>query len=106
MGLSACADKVVPDAVREVREASYAQDCLACSDGCRPRRRAHDAVRTLDQSVHRGEGAWRREADIVSCFASWDRTERKRRLELRGVEGARLRLIGQCVHVGVRDGEA
>jgi hypothetical protein len=42
----------------------------------------------------------------VACFDSVDRTELKRRLALRGVEGSRLRLIGTCVHVGGLDGEA
>ena len=105
-GIAACEAKVVQDAVRAVREVIDAQDCLECSEGCRPGRRAHDAGRTLDQSVHRGEGAWRREADIVSCFDRVDRTELKRRRALRGVDGARLRRIGPCVPVGGRDGEA
>jgi len=37
---------------------------------------------------------------------SVDRTEFKKRLEVRGADGSLLRRLGQCVHVGVRDGEA
>jgi RNA-directed DNA polymerase len=106
MGISAFEDKGVQDAVREVLEAIDEQDCLECSYGFRPRRSAQDAVRTLDQIVHRGEGEWLLEADIVSCFDRLDRTELKRMLELRGVDGALLRRIGTCLHVGVLDGEA
>jgi RNA-directed DNA polymerase len=106
IGISAFEDKVVQDAVREVLEAIYEQDFLECSYGFRPRRSAHDAVRTLDQIVHRGEGEWIREADIVSFFDSLDRTELKRMLELRVVDGSLLRRIGKCLHVGVLDGEA
>jgi RNA-directed DNA polymerase len=106
IGMSAFEDKVVQDAVREVLEVIDEQDFLDGSDGFRPGRSAHDAGRTLDQSVHRGEGEWIREADIVSCCDSLDRTELKRMRELRGVDGARLRLIGTCVHVGGLDGEA
>ena len=69
-------------------------------------RSAHDAVRTLEQSVHRGEVRWIFEADIVSFFDSLDRTELKKMLEVRVADGSLLRLIGKCLHVGVLDGEA
>jgi hypothetical protein len=42
----------------------------------------------------------------VRSFDSVDRTELKRRRELRVVEGSRRRLIGKCLPVGVLDGEA
>jgi RNA-directed DNA polymerase len=106
MGISAFEDKVVQDAVREVLEVIYEQDFLECSYGFRPGRSAHDAVHTLDQIVHRGEGEWILEADIVSFFDSLDRTELKRMRELRVVDGSLLRRIGKCLHVGVLDGEA
>src|SRR2546427_9600958 len=106
IGMSAFEDKLVQDAVREVLEVIYEQDFLDCSYGFRPGRSTHDAVRTLDQIVHRGEVEWILEADIVSCFDSLDRTELKRMLELRVVDGSLLRLMGKCLHVGGLDGEA
>ena len=106
IGISAFEDKVVQDAVREVLEAIYEQDFLGCSYGFRPGRSAHDAVRTLEQMVHQGEGRWIFEADIVSFFDSVDRTELKKMLEVRVADGSLLRLIGKCLHVGVLDGEA
>ena len=106
IGISAFEDKVVQDAVREVLEAIYEQDFLGCSYGFRPGRSAHDAVRTLEQMVHRGEVRWIFEADIVSFFDSLDRTELKKMLEVRVADGSLLRLIGKCLHVGVLDGEA
>jgi RNA-directed DNA polymerase len=105
IGIAACEDTLVQDAVREGLEALYEQDVLGCSYGFRPGRRAHDAVRTLDQIVHRGEGQWILEADIVSFFDRVDRSERKKMREIRGADGARWRLIGKCLHVGVLDGE-
>jgi hypothetical protein len=72
----------------------------------RPGRRAHDAGRRLDQSVQRGEGRWSCEADLGSFCDSLARTELKKRLEVRGADGALLRLIGQGLHGGGRDGEA
>lgn len=106
IGISAFEDKLVQDAVREVLEAIYEQDFLRGSYGFRPGRSAHDAVRSLDQIVHRGEVRWIFEADIVSFFDSLDRTELKKMLEVRVADGSLLRLIGKCLHVGVLDGEA
>jgi retron-type reverse transcriptase len=51
------------------------QDFSDCSYGFRPKRSAHDAIRTLDGIVHRGEVSWILEADIVSFFDSLDRNE-------------------------------
>ncbi len=84
----------------------YEQDFWAGSYGFRPKRSAHDAVRSLKRIVDRGEVKWIFEADIVSFFDSVDRTELKQRLEVRVADGSLLRLIGKCLHVGVLDGEA
>ena len=105
IGISAFEDKLVQDAVREVLEAIYEQDFLDCSHGFRPKRKAHDAVRTLKRIVEGGEGSWIDEADIVSFFDSVDRTELKKRLDIRVADGSLMRRIGKCVHVGVLDGE-
>jgi group II intron reverse transcriptase/maturase len=105
IGISAFEDKLVQDALREVLEAIYEQDFLECSYGFRPGRRAHDAVRTLDRVVGRGEVSWILEADIVSFFDSVDRTALVEMLQIRVAEGSLLRLIGKCLHVGVLDGE-
>jgi RNA-directed DNA polymerase len=105
IGISAFEDKLVQDAVREVLEAVYEQDFLACSYGFRPGRSAHDAIRTLDRIVHQGKVQWIFEADIVSFFDSLDRTELEKMLEIRVADGSLLRLIGKCLHVGVLDGE-
>ena len=104
IGISAFEDKLVQDAVREVLEAIYEQDFLACSYGFRPKRSAHDAIRTLDRIVHQGEVSWILEADIVSFFDSLDRKKLKEMLEVRVADGSLLRLIGKCLHVGVLDG--
>ena len=104
IGISAFEDKLVQDAVREVLEAIYEQDFLDCSYGFRPKRSAHDAIRTLDRIVHRAEVSWILEADIVSFFDSLDRTKLKEMLETRVADGSLLRLIGKCLHVGVLDG--
>jgi len=106
IGVSAFEDKLVQDAVREVLGAIYEQDFLDCSYGFRPKRSAHDAVRTLRRVVDQGKVKWILEADIVSFFDSLDRTKLKEMLQERVADGSLLRLIGKCLHVGVLDGEA
>jgi RNA-directed DNA polymerase len=104
IGIATFEDKLVQDVVREVLEAIYEQDFLDCSHGFRPKRSAHDAIRTLDRIVHRGEVSWILEADILSFFDSLDRKKLKEMLEIRVADGSLLRLIGKCLHVGVLDG--
>jgi len=104
IGISAFEDKLVQDAVREVLEAIYEQDFMDCSYGFRPKRSAHDAIRTLDRIVHQGKVNWILEADTVSFFDSLDRKKLKEMLEVRVADGSLLRLIGKCMHVGVLDG--
>ena len=104
IGISAFEDKLVQDAVREVLEAIYEQDFLDSSYGFRPGRSPHEAIRTLDRIVHRGEVSWILEADIMSFFDSVDRTALVEMLQTRVADGSLLRLIGKCLHVGVLDG--
>ena len=105
IGISAFEDKLVQDVLREILEAIYEQDFFGCSYGFRPGRSTHDALRTLDRIVHRGEVNWILEADIVSFFDSVDRTALVEMLQTRVADGSLLRLIGKCLHVGVLDGE-
>ena len=104
IGIPAFEDKLVQGAVREVLEAIYEQDFVEGSYGFRPGRGAHDAVRTLDRVVRRGEVSWILEADIKSFFDSVDRNALKEMLQIRVADGSLLRLIGKCLHVGVLDG--
>jgi retron-type reverse transcriptase len=105
LGLAAFEDKVVQDAVREGLEAICEQDLLDCSDGFRPGRRAHDAVRTLDEVVPRCEVQGIRTADIVSFFDRLDRTALTKMIEVGVAEGSVRRRIGKCCMGGL-DGEA
>ncbi len=104
IGISAFEDKLVQDVVRKVLEAIYEQDFLDCSYGFRPGRSAHDALRTLDRVVHRGEVSWILEADVVSFFDRVNRTALSKMLQTRVADGSLLRLIGKCLHAGVLDG--
>jgi hypothetical protein len=89
IGISTFEDKLVQDALREVLEAIFEQDFLDCSYGFRPRRSAHDAVRTLNRIVRRGEVSWILEADIVSFFGAPGQAWRFQRVQFPPRQGER-----------------
>lgn len=104
IGISTTEDKVVQGAVREVLEAVYEPVFYEGSYGFRPGRSAHDALRTLDRALMRGEAKWILEADIESFFDSIDRKKLMEMLQERVADSSLLRLVGKCLHVGILDG--
>ena len=106
IGISALEDKIVQDSLREILEAIYEQGFLDCSHGFRPGRKAHDALKVLNQTVRRGEANVILEADVESFFDSLDRPKLKEMLQERIADKSFLRLIGKCLRVGVLEGEA
>lgn len=96
IGISTVEDKIVQDSIREVLETIYEQDFMDCSHGFRPGRRAHDALRSLNRSVHQGEAHWIIEADIVSFFDSLDRAKLMEMLRVRIGDRSLLRLVGNA----------
>jgi len=105
IGISSVEDKVVQGAIREVLEAVYEPVFSASSFGFRPGRSAHDALRSLNQVLVRGEVSWILEADIRSFFDSIDRKMLMEMLRERVADTSMLRLVGRCLHVGILDGE-
>jgi group II intron reverse transcriptase/maturase len=105
IGISSVEDKIVQGALREVLEAVYEPIFYDGSYGCRPGRGAHDALRSLNHALARGEVNWVLEADIKSFFDSVDRTMLMGMLRERVADTSLLRLVGKCLHVGILDGE-
>lgn len=105
IGISTVEDKIVQGALREVLEAVYEQDFMPCSYGYRPKRGAHDALRTLDGAIAKGEVNWILETDVQSFFDSVDRHKLVEVMRERVIDGALMRLVGKCLNVGILDGE-
>lgn len=105
IGISTVEDKIVQGALREVLEAVYEQDFMPCSYGCRPGRGAHDALRTLNGAIAKGEVNWILETDVRSFFDSVDRHKLVEVMRERVIDGALMRLVGKCLNVGILDGE-
>lgn len=104
IGISTIEDKVVQGAITEVLEAIYEPVFLDYSWGFRRGRKAHDALRALDQALHRSEVSWILEADIQTFFDSIDRKLLVEMLREKIADTSLLRLIGKCLHVGILDG--
>jgi group II intron reverse transcriptase/maturase len=104
IGISTIEDKIVQSAITEVLGAVYEPIFSESSYGFRPRRSAHDALRSLNKALLAGV-SWVLEADIESFFDSINRTMLMEMLRHRVADGALLRLVGKCLHVGVLDGE-
>ncbi len=105
LGISTLEDKIVQGALKMVLETVYEPLFLDCSYGCRPKRRAHGALKTLDNAAFRSEINWVYEADIRSFFDHLNRKMVMDLIRLRVPDGSIQRLIGKCLHVGVLDGE-
>jgi len=106
LGISTFEDKIVQEATREVLSAVYEEDFLPCSYGYRPGRRAHDAIRALNDAAMNGKANWILEADLRSFFDSVPHQRLMELLRERVPDGSLSRLIGKCLHVGVLEGEA
>jgi RNA-directed DNA polymerase len=105
IAIASVEDKMVQGALREVLQAVYEPIFYEGSYGFRPGRSAHDALRSLNDVLARGEVSWILEADIKSFFDSIDRRMLMEMLRERVADTSMLRLIGKCLHVGILDGE-
>src|SRR6478752_10044051 len=103
IGIPTFEDKVLQKAVAMVLEAVYEQDFLDCSYGFRPRRGAHDALRSLWQQMMEMGGGWVLEADIEKFFDSVDHTKLREVLSQRVSDGVLTRLIGKWLNAGVME---
>ena len=101
IGIPTFEDKILQRAVAMVLEAVYEQDFLECSYGFRPRRSAHQALETLQNTLVRMAGGWVIEVDIKSYFDSVDHARLREILHRRVRDGVLLRLIGKWLNAGV-----
>lgn len=103
IGIPAFEDKVLQRAVAMVLEAVYEQDFLDCSYGFRPRRSAHQALKSVWKQAMDLGSCWVLEADIEDFFGSVDLTQLREILGQRVRDGVLLRLIGKWLKAGVMD---
>lgn len=70
LGVPIIRDRVVQTAVKLVIEPIFEADFLPCSYGFRPKRSAHDAMRSITQVMRREGKRWVCDLDLKACFDS------------------------------------
>ena len=103
LGIPTVEDRLLQAAVARVLSAIYEEDFLEISFGYRPRRSAHDALRTLRGHLIAGKVMHIYEADIKSYFDRVNHDWLKKMLAHRVADSALLRLIKRWLRAGVMD---
>jgi group II intron reverse transcriptase/maturase len=101
LGIPAVEDKLVQMVCKKILEAIFEVDFLDVSYGFRPRRRAHDALNDLDQTIMRQPVNYIVDMDIARFFDTVDHEWLLTFLRQRIVDGAFLRLIARFLKAGV-----
>src|SRR5437660_3016275 len=101
LGIPTVEDRLVQRAVARIVEAVFEADFLDCSYGFRPRRSAHDALRTLRATLVTKRVRHLYEADIRGYFNHINHQWLKRMVAHRIADGVILRLIGKWLRAGV-----
>ena len=94
LGIPTIADRVVQAAVRLILEPIFEADFLDCSHGFRPGRSAHDAIKSVMQSLQEGRHAVY-DADLAGYFDTIPHDKLIAGLRQRVVDGRVLALIRQ-----------
>ncbi len=100
LGIPTIADRVVQAAVRLIIEPIFEADFEDCSHGFRPGRSAHDALKSVAQSLQEGRHAIY-DADLAGYFDTIPHDKLVAGLRQRVVDGRVLALIGQWLDAPV-----
>ncbi len=103
IGVPTFEDKILQRAVAMVLEAVYEQDFLDCSYGSRPRRSAHQAIRSLRQHLMSMGGGWVVEADIEGFYDHLDPSHLRDFLDQRVRDGVLRRILDKWLKAGVME---
>ena len=103
LGITTIEDRVVQKAVAWVLSAVFEQDFLECSQGFRPRRSAHMALRRLRDGMLQHWVKYVVEVDVVGYFDHVNHDWLRKFLRHRVNDGGLLRLIDKWLNVGVME---
>ena len=70
LGISGIEDKIVQELARRILEAIYEPSVLETSDGFRPGRSCHDALRRLNREVMSAPVNWIADLDLAQFFGA------------------------------------
>lgn len=102
LGIPTLVDRVVQAAVKLIIEPIFEADFEDCSHGFRPGRSAHDAIKSVEQSLREGRSAIY-DADLASYFDTIPHDKLIAGLRQRVVDGRVLALIQQWLDAPVME---
>jgi RNA-directed DNA polymerase len=105
IGIPTLEDKVLQRAWVMLLEPILEQEFFDCSYGFRPRRKAHDALRALEQAIRSMGGGWIIDADVEKFFDHVDRRQLQEFVRKRVQDGVVKRIIGKWLRAGVMEDE-
>lgn len=105
IGIPTLEDKVLQRAWVMLLEPILEQEFSECSYGFRPRRKAHDALRALEQALWSMGGGWIIDADVEKFFDCVDRRQLQEFVRKRVQDGVVRRIIGKWLRAGVMEDE-
>ncbi len=103
LGIPAYEDKIVQLAISKILTAIFEQDFMNFSYGFRPHRSAHDALRSLNETIMTKKINWIVDADIKGFFEHVDHAWMMRCLEVRIADTSLLRIIARILKSGVME---
>jgi RNA-directed DNA polymerase len=103
LGITTIEDRVVQKAVAWVLSAVFEQDFLDCSQGFRPKRSAHMALRRLRDGMLQHWVKYVVEVDVVGYFDHVSHDWLRKFLRHRVNDGGLLRLIDKWLNAGVME---
>ena len=104
LGIPTVLDRFIQQAIAQVISAQWEPHCHPRSDGFRPQRSAHHAVRRLQQDIREGYG-WVVDLDLAAFFDRVNHDRLLHRLKQQVPDVALLRLINRYLKAGVRVGD-
>ena len=105
LGISTIEDKIVQRAVSDLLSGIYENDFNRCSFGFRTGKSPHQALAHIRNRCMQYPFRWIIDADIKSCFDSFDHRFLMEIVKKRVNDGSILRLISQWMKAGVIDGK-
>jgi len=105
LGISTIEDKIVQRAVSDLLSVIYENDFSNHSYGFRIRRSTHQALSYIRSRCMQYPFRWLIDADIRSCFDSFDHQYIMKILKKRVNDGSISKLINQWIKAGVIDGK-
>jgi len=106
LGITCLEDKLVQAGLVRILEAVYEQDFIEDSYGFRPSRSCHQALRTLNVTVEKGQVNHIVEADIKGFFTNMDQSWIMKFLDHRIGDKLVLRMVKRFLRAGMlEDGE-